>query len=462
MNDTPKTGTSFAGKLFMLLLLVAGVLVGVKYWQNQTSANEKQYLYNVQIADSLYKQKAYAEALNFYQTALGYQPNDRYAQEQIKSAQANLNISFLNTFGGAGADEGNVIALTPDGGYLIVGSTASWGNGNADGWIIKTDAHGQLERRQTVGAQHATVLHGITPAYNNLYYAAGTTKTPTSSHILLLNLNAEGRILWEQTAALDTVAMSALAVVQHPIDSTIWVAGHIQQSNALQTDALLAQFDKQGNLIQIFTYGNPAANDAATALVMASDSTFILAGFTQQNPDEPTNGWIVMAHTNGKLLWQKTSGGVKNDVFTALTLLPDGRITAAGHTQSLKDSSLDLWVVQFSPTDGAEIWNKTIGENGNDAARSILFLPDGGFIVAGYTNSYGQKGKDIWLLKLFRNGHLDWKQEIGDTEDDAANAVLLTPDGGFALCGYLTKNQNADLCIVKTDVKGLLQNPTAN
>lgn len=451
-NEVKKTRRfSISRTLFYLLLLTLGILGGLRLWNSGISHEEKQYQFYRKIADSLYLHKSFQDALNFYESALSYRPDDRYTLEQIKAVQANLDITFINTFGGAANDEGIGIALTNDAGYLMVGNTNSWGNGKSQGWIIKTDALGQLDRRQTIGNADDNFLQAMIPTKDGLFLAAGTTILNGKSHLWLVKINQDGRSLWEQTWGDDTIQVSGLAVAENT-DSTLWVVGHIQVSDTSGTDAFVGHFDAGGNFLNYFIVGNKGA-DAAMAVGVVNDTTIALAGYTQEKLTVNTDGWFALMSNKGEVLRQTSSGGKSNDVFTSLAVLPDGRMTAAGHSQSYGNGSLDLWVVQFDAT-GKELWNKAIGGDGNDAARSILALFDGSFAIAGYTTSSGHGGKDIWLLKIHRNGAVDWKKELGDVEDDAANMLFVAPDGGYALCGYLTQKKNTELCIVKTNAKG--------
>jgi len=439
--------------LLYLLLLITIIYAGLRLWNSGNNNEEKQYQFYRKIADSLYQHKSYKDALNFYRSALSYRPDDRYALEQIKAVQINMDITFFNTFGGAQKDEGIGVALTNDGGYLLVGNTESWGNGNSKGWLIKTDAHGLLERRQTLGNGDENFLHALTPTLDGYFVAVGTSKQNDKNYVWMVKINQEGRSLWEKEWGSDTVSVSGLAIAENK-DSTLIISGHIQVSDTSATDAWLGHFDDEGNLIDNFKYGKQGA-DAAMSVVFLNDSTFAFAGYTLEFPETHTDGWLVLCDLQGNILHQTKTGGKSNDVFTALTKLNDGRMIAAGHSQSYGNGSLDLWMVQFD-AEGKEQWNKVISGEGNDGAKSIIAMQDGSFAIAGYTTSFGHGGKDIWLLKLHRNGALDWKKELGDIEDDLVNMLLMAPDGGFVLSGFVTQKNNTELCVIKTNPGGEL------
>ncbi|OWY22895.1 hypothetical protein C7N43_05325 [Sphingobacteriales bacterium UPWRP_1] len=435
-----------ASRLLLVPVFVLAALAIYAVWKSGESNEEKQYAFYRHIADSLYDHKAYEDAIKFYESALTYMPDDRYATEQIKAARANVHIVFINTFGGVDTDEGAGLAATNDGGYLLAGNT------NALGWILKTDAHGQLERRETHGNAPANRINALVPCNDGNFLAVGTMHEKGKNILWLLKVTQEGRIDWEQTWNADSLGSSGLSVTQ-AADSSFWVAGYLQQPDTTETDALLVHFTNRGQPLKHFNLGNPGF-DAATSVAIVSDSSLVVAGYRQKAPDMPTtNGWVALIDTAGAFIWQQLAGGNRNDVFSAIAILPGTHITLAGHTQSYGNGSADAWLVQYH-SNGQQAWSKVFEGNGNDMLKSLVALPDNSFAAAGYTTSYGHGGKDAWLLKINRNGSLAWKKEIGEPEDDLANAIIATPDGGYALCGMMSKAQNPDLCIIKTDVNG--------
>lgn len=456
MNQESKKTTkrsSITGKLLVLSVTVLCGLLIYGLWQRSESNEDKQYAFYRHIADSLFEHKAYEESIKFYQSALTYMPDDRYALAQVKAAESNRNITFINTFGGVETDEGTGIATTNDGGYLLTGVT---GTAKPYGWILRTDAHGQLERRETVGSGENNQLNALIPCKDGNFLAVGTTKTNSKNKLWLLKLTEQGRVLWQQIWKADTLQSGGLQVTEAP-DSSIWVSGYVQVADTSQTDALLAHFSSSGEAVAYWKYGSIGA-DAATALAFVNDTTLALAGYMQASDTPTTDGWIALTDTSGNIIWQHIAGGNRNDLFNCIAISPNNLITVAGHSQSYGSGSMDMWLAQYNLA-GTEMWSKVVEGKGNEMIRSMVSLPDNGFALSGYTTSYGQGGKDAWLLRINRNGSIAWKKEIGEAEDDVANALIITADGGFAMTGYFTKSQNPDLSIIKTDVNGNIAEP---
>ncbi len=158
-----------------------------------------------------------------------------------------------------------------------------------------------------------------------------------------------------------------------------------------------------------------------------------------------------------------TFGGDVADIANVISPTIDGGYLLAGYTKSLGAGGEDIWLVKIHK-DGAMLWEKTIGGKKNDAVTAVLPLPDGNFILAGYTCSKGAGRSDVWILKIDANGTPLWESNFGGADADAANAITATSDGGFAVAGYYFKEKKSEplaatnanelpLSLKKTDVR---------
>jgi len=135
--------------------------------------------------------------------------------------------------------------------------------------------------------------------------------------------------------------------------------------------------------------------------------------------------------------WAKIFGGTESDEPYSIQQTSDGGYIVTGYTISYGAGSDDIWVLKLDSA-GSQIWAKTFGGAGSENASSVQQTTDGGYIVAGYTTSYGAGGGDIWMLKLNSSGNQVWAQTFGGTQTDAASSVQQTTDGGYIVAGYTT------------------------
>jgi hypothetical protein len=169
----------------------------------------------------------------------------------------------------------------------------------------------------------------------------------------------------------------------------------------------------------------------------------------------PDGGLQRVLGLTGQQVWNRTYGGTKDDEAYSLVQTGDGGYALAGQTNSSGAGGYDAWLVK-TDANGNMLWNKTYGGTGWDGATSLVQTGDGGYALAGQTNSFGAGSNDFWLVKTDANGNMLWNKTYGGTGDDGAYSLVQTGDGGYALAGY-TKSSGAggyDAWLVKTDASG--------
>ena len=180
--------------------------------------------------------------------------------------------------------------------------------------------------------------------------------------------------------------------------------------------------------------------------------------------------WVVRIDSSGNLLWQKTLGGRGNDVSEAIRLTPDGNYVLAASTTSNDElvpgnhGQNDLLAYKLDD-EGNIIWQKIYGGSGIDGGLSLDLTSDNGFIIAGYTTSPDDGDvsghhtlHDYWVVKLDANGDLSWQKCLGGSGIDVAQSIQQTNDGGFIVAGYSNSEElqnyhgSHDFFIVKLSV----------
>ena len=168
-----------------------------------------------------------------------------------------------------------------------------------------------------------------------------------------------------------------------------------------------------------------------------------------------------------------TYGGDLNDYCFSFQYTSDIGMIFAGETTSYSAGGTDLWLIRtglqsYSGSSGgsvyvtgsyqAEKWNESFGGAKNDGAFVVIQTSDGGFATAGFTYSFGAGESDMWLIKTFANGTSAWTMVYGGPNDDCANYVVQTSDGGYLLAGYTNSGVTSQSTwVVKTDAAGKMQ-----
>jgi len=132
--------------------------------------------------------------------------------------------------------------------------------------------------------------------------------------------------------------------------------------------------------------------------------------------------------------WARTYGGGGNDEAWSIQQTSDGGYIVAGLTESFGAGSSDIWILKLSSTGTIE-WQRTYGGSSYDTAHSIQQTSDGGYIVAGDTQTFGAGSADYWIIKLFPNGDIEWQRTYGGGSYDTAHSIQQTIDGGYIVAG---------------------------
>lgn len=156
----------------------------------------------------------------------------------------------------------------------------------------------------------------------------------------------------------------------------------------------------------------------------------------------------VKAETYGSLSMSSAYlGGRLDDGSYCIKLTSENGLIMAGYTKSLGSGGSDLWLINTAPapytmSNGGtgsfqkEQWNMTYGGAKDDGAYSVIETSDGGYAAAGFTSSFGAGENDVWLVKTVANGVLQWNMTYGGVNDDSAKCLIQTSDGGYLLAGY--------------------------
>ncbi|NPA41170.1 MAG: hypothetical protein GXO18_02745, partial [Aquificae bacterium] len=204
-------------------------------------------------------------------------------------------------------------------------------------------------------------------------------------------------------------------------------------------------------------YGG-GSSDGAYSIQQTSDGGYVVAGWTSSFGAGLADIWVLKLDANGDVQWQKTYGGSDSDGAYSIQQTSDGGYVVAGWTWSFGAGSADFWVLKLD-ANGDVQWQKTYGGGDSDEAYSIQQTSDGGYVVAGRTWSFGTGLTDIWVLKLDANGDVQWRKTYGDSGPNEAYSIQQTSDGGYVVAGVTLSfgTGSADFWVLKLDANGDVQ-----
>ncbi len=354
-------------------------------------------------------------------------------------------VRFAKTYGGTYGEGASSVQQTSDGGYIVAGTTSSFGAGSNDFFLIKTNASGNVQWAKTYGGTGWDEAFSVQQTSDGGYIVAGNTASFGAGHndFFLIKTNASGNVQWAKTYG-ETWGDFARSV-QQTSDGGYIVAGSSGGIFLVKTDA-------NGNIRWAKTYGG---SGSASSVQQTSDGGYIVAGNTDSFGAGSYDAFLIKTNASGNVQWAKTYGGTGWDEAFSVQQTSDGGYIVAGNTASFGAGGYEIFLIK-TDANGNIIWAKTYGGTNNDYASSVQQTSDGGYIVAGNTASFGAGGYDAFLIKTDANGNIIWAKTYGGTNNEEAFSVRQTSDGGYILAGR-TNSFGAggyDVFLIKTDANG--------
>jgi hypothetical protein len=337
---------------------------------------------------------------------------------------------------------------------MVAGTTDSYGVGEGDIFLIKTDAKGNIQWAKTYGGKGSEGASSVRQTTDDGYIVLGVTNSFGAGgvDIFLIKTDAKGNVQWAKTYG--GTSLDEAYSVQQTADGGYIVVGTTASFGAGESDIFLIKTDAKGNIQWAKTYGG-TNYDYAYSVQQTSDAGYILAGQTNSFGTGEEDIFLIKTDAKGNVQWAKTYGGRGSEVATSVRQTADGGYIVAGYTTSFGAGEGDIFLIK-TDANGNIIWAKTYGGANDDMAYSVQQTSDGGYIVVGQTNSFGTGKMDIFLIKTDAKGNVQWAKTYGGTDDDWAYSVQQTSDGGYILASTTISfgAGGADIFLIKTNARG--------
>lgn len=325
------------------------------------------------------------------------------------------------------------IRQTTGDGYVIAGYTNSFGAGDNDAYVVKTDDQGDTLWTRTYGGAGRDDARYVTQTADGGYIIAGNTFSfgATDCDYYLVKTDGAGDTLW--TRRYDRPgSQDFLQSAQPTNDGGYILAGNSNPIGASVMNFLLVKTDSAGDTLWTHAYG-ALGYDFVYSVQQTADDGFIVAGYTDP-PGAPVEDAVVLkTDSNGDSLWMRTYGGMDSDKAHSVQQTDDGGYIFAGTTISYGAGLNDFYLVK-TDSNGDTLWTRTFGGSGVEIAYSVLLAADGGYVIAGSVSISG--AGDCYLVKTDSAGDTLWTRILGSASYDGVNAAGLTADGGYILAGY--------------------------
>jgi len=369
------------------------------------------------------------------------------------------------SFGGQKNEVGYDIIRCSDNGYLITGSTKSFGKGSSDFLAIKLDSKAKVEWMNTYGWPHHDNARSVVEVEDGYILLGDVWDFGYSLlDMYITKIDFDGNYLWHKYFGSGSRDLG-FDILQIP-QGDLLMLGHTRSEDPAG-DLMIVRSDAEGNEIWRNTYGS-SYDDYGIEMILNGDNTFLVigtkAGFyydvasTYFNVHD-ADVMLLCIDFDGNEVWRQIYGGTGHDFGYAVTK-SDDNIFICGSTQSQGNGNFDMFL-QKTDKDGNEEWLKTFGGAEYDYGYSITENTNNELYLLGTTKSFGQDGSaDFYLVKTDETGDELWTLTIGGSLTDYGFKVISTADSGVLLVGQSNSFGNGafDILLVKVDKNGLIEN----
>lgn len=362
---------------------------------------------------------------------------------------------WVRTYGGENDDGAYSITQTDDGGYLVVGYTRSYGQGESDIYVLKLDAAGEKEWQETHGSMWYDAGITVRQTSDGGYMIAGVKSAFLlgGMHIYTLKLRRDGRKEWDKFFGAGREDSPATMVQAR--DGGYVIAGSTSSFGAGGKDILVIKIDRKGRKEWSRTFGGEK-DEVANSILQTGDNGFVVVGYTDSFGAGGKDALMIKMNANGAKQWSRIFGNYLDEVAMSVYSEEDGSFLLAGFKQTLRPYK-DAFVIKVDPL-GRKLWQKAYGGPYDDMVYSAVKTEDGGYLLAGQTflSPYGHG--DVYMIKITQNGAKEWEKTIVDDLANGATAVARTRDGGYVLAGFTmteTTKGEGDVYVIKMAGNGV-------
>lgn len=329
-----------------------------------------------------------------------------YANAYLVRTDAGGNLLWSNAYGGAGWEYLYAVAETADGGFVAAGYTTSSGAGALDMYLLRVDAQGSLLWERTFGGAGIDVAQGVAVTPQGDLILAGYTNSSGAGEndIYIVKTDAEGTELWAQVHGGEESDMAMDALVDS--QGNILVTGATGSFGAENRDVIVIKLSANGNIIWEQLYGLPGgflSYEWGNEIIETSDGGYLVAGnsnaSTETGSGELMNIYLVRLDAMGKVVWEEFAGrGQFYDYGNAIVELSSGDFLVAG-TSKTRSNNNDMFTIRVN-AQGTAAGGSTFGDFGSEWGSAVALTSSGEVALAGQTNSFGAGSFDMWMLLL--------------------------------------------------------------
>lgn len=356
------------------------------------------------------------------------------ASSTFAQPQLPPDTLWTRTYGGQDDDFCYCVRLTSDSGYILGGYTFNFGANHSDMYLLKVDSFGVFKWQRTFGGNFNEECIAVRQTVDDGYILGGYTATFGAGGLdmYLVKTDSSGDTEWQRTYG--GIGDDYCSSLQQTADGGYILTGRTTSFGAGMDDAYLVKVDSLGHSEWERTYGS-AQNDKYYDVQLTADGGYIMGGSTYYNGPEVGNMYLVKTDSLGDIIWERTYGGDNWERCESLQITTDGGYILGGNTWSFGAGQYDMYIVKTDSL-GYEQWYRTFGGEFYERCHSIQQTFDGGYIVGGFSATFGAGNDDMYVVKTDSLGETEWEQTFGGIRSEKCYSVQQLPDSGYIIGGY--------------------------
>ena len=358
------------------------------------------------------------------------------AASNISSASAQFDSAYIYTYGGSNDDYARQIISTSDSGYIVVGTTSSFGVALSDIYIIKTDRNAVKQWSHIYGSQAIEWGYAIRETYDKGFIAAGYTNQNAASSgydIYLLKIDSLGNVQWTQTIGGPDWDFGY--GIELTPDSGFIICGKSYSFTNGGSDVYLVKTNSAGNVIWQKNYGG-TDDESANGIIRDRRNNYAIIGETKSYGNGDKDIWMLVIDGNGDTLWTKTYGTIRSDAGYAIDTTLDGNYITNGTTYGYSsNSSSDMMLIKTDSI-GEWKWTRVHGDTAKaEEGHVVKQLPNGNIFDGGMTEGYGLGKTAYYMLRNDSNGNYIQGCAFGGSDYDEGYSVAVGKDNKIVFAG---------------------------
>jgi len=352
-------------------------------------------------------------------------------------ASAELETVWVDTYGGAFSDGFRQAVPTSDGGFVAVGYTYSYGAGDVDVFVVKTDADGDTLWIRAFGGPSLDSGYGVCETADSAYIVAGYTMSfgAGGEDVYLLKVDAAGDTVWARTYGGAGLDEARSVCFTH--DGYIVVAGQTETFGAGESDVYVLKIDASGDTVWTRSFGGAVA-DWGESVCELADGCYGISG-TTGSFNTTRDAYMLKVDPGGSLLWHYNHGSdnaYREDYGTGTVALADTGMVATGWRTDQDHGDPNQAAFLRVAANGTGQSYRKYSHPYIEYGSSICETADSGFIFCGAAKDDSTHRNDLFLVKRVQGGGWVWEQTLGGAGSDWGCSIVGLEPGLFLVSGY--------------------------